>query len=511
MPQKTRIPIYPICPELISLCKQSKGQIKFQIIDHINLRGSSPKNIGFIPITDLYVKEVPDKDTHAIKVICIQEGETLTESQTQILLEQGVKAYTHKLIPESLYAAAEGKQVLAQGFYPRSFEGIKFQSYTAGIKDSGNKDLGLINSDTELLWAGTFTQNQVKATCVSSNQKSLNKKVRAVFINSGNANCCTGPKGEQNDQEIRSKLASALKSSPEQILTASTGVIGVQLEMDKINPGLESLSQEASNAQSFAKAMLTTDTCSKIYQDEGNKMLAFAKGSGMIAPNMATMLAFIVTDSRIEGLKNDQELQSFMQDCLQEAVQESFNSISVDSDTSTNDMVLLLNSCRGDLISQDDFRSTVKETCLNLAKQIIADGEGLTKIIEVSIKNFKNCYLAHKLGKNIVNSPLVKTAIHGNDPNWGRILMALGKDSEEELDLSNIEISILGQKVYTNGMPSEFIQNTENRDKLSQSMKQCHNIRIDIEDVASNESNEVLLWGNDLSYDYIKINADYTS
>jgi glutamate N-acetyltransferase/amino-acid N-acetyltransferase len=258
--------------------------------------------------------------------------------------------------------------------------------------------------------------------------------------------------------------------------------------------------------QGFSEAILTTDLVSKLYQDSQFNVLGMTKGSGMIHPQMATMLAFLVSDVRLKN-HSDSQMQEAFRAALKEAVDESFNSISVDGDTSTNDMVLFLSNAQGREITLEEFKASLKEVCRELALKIILDGEGTNRVIQLKLLGISDSLLVRKIAKSIVNSLLVKTAIFGCDPNWGRIISALGQASAEEgssIDVKNVSLKILGQKVYEAGVPTEF-----NKSELVKLMQKHKFIEIELR-VASGEGS-VMVWGSDLSYDYIRINAEYTT
>jgi glutamate N-acetyltransferase/amino-acid N-acetyltransferase len=306
------------------------------------------------------------------------------------------------------------------------------------------------------------------------------------------------------------------------VLSASTGVIGRKLELSHAKTVFTEKIEEKKNSKSyeavydFARAIMTTDTVPKISQDQKQRFLGICKGSGMIAPNMATMLGFIITDVKISGLDNEKAAE-FMQETVSEIVNATFNNISVDGDTSTNDMVLLLNNFTGENISQEEFKSSLEEVCKGLCYQIIADGEGLTKIIDLKLENLPIGPLnLQKIGRNIINSMLVKTAIFGNDPNWGRIVAAFAREEAllEGLDMSLIEVNLLDSCVFKNASAQIF---GEDLDKLAKRLKQARHVEITIgltknkSTIESKALNSAHFLGNDLSYDYVKINAEYTS
>ncbi len=478
--------------------------------DHINLSGSSPKDLGFIPITDLYVnseskvysklsKHGSRKDGSII-VACLKEGVTPSEEETKKLLEEGVSAYTYSLIKESLQAASQKKKVKAEAYVPKLPAGFKASGRAAGLKETKRKDLGVISSDYPCDWAGVFTQNKIRAICVDHNEALLGKPVRAILVNSGNANACTGKEGAENDKKMRASLAANLGVNEFEVLTASTGVIGVQLDFAKVERVISSMDFGLTyqDLNDFAQAILTTDLTSKLHQSEN--FLGFAKGSGMIHPNMATMLSFIITDANIEG---------DMQAALKEAVDATFNSISVDGDTSTNDMVLLLTNRQGKKLSELDFKKELKEVCENLAIKIVKDGEGATKLIEVKIEGALSKEDASLLAKSVIGSSLVKTAIFGCDPNWGRIIASLGYSGAEAIDENKISMSLLGQKLFEKGAPTKLSLDKTKRDDLAKQMKANNKILIEINMGLGKETAKA--WGSDLSYDYVRINAEYFS
>jgi len=539
-----RIDIYPLAGEKLA------GE--YLITDHINLSGSSPRDIGFVPLTELYASE------DGIKVACLKTGVHPTQAEAEVLRQQGVQAYCYGLLEPALYAAANGKQLRAIGFVPSLPRGFRAAGVAAGIKASGRKDLGVLVSDSPCKWAGVFTRNLVRAACVDHNIERMgiasspaaprndvdasprndgsaanDGTVRAIVCNSGNANACTGEEGARKDLELRASVATKLGLSPDDVLSASTGKIGVQLpkiSVDNICPD-----NKVDNIVDFAEAILTTDLCMKIVQlgtviasprsGRGDLLggsrgiasssttprndvhvIGFAKGSGMIAPNMATMLGFIISDARINIS------QERLQEILREITAETFNAISVDNDTSTNDMLLFLTNEQGAEITENELKSELRAVCEELAKKIAIDGEGATKLIEQCIINYERLMTkeqAMAIAKTIINSPLVKSAVFGCDPNWGRIMAAAGR-AAAELGLSDkvfakARLSILGSVVYENGMPSEWV--TTNRDELVSCMKRNRTITIDL-DLGAAESC-IKAWGCDLSYDYVRINAEY--
>jgi glutamate N-acetyltransferase/amino-acid N-acetyltransferase len=507
-----RVDIYPLPGE--------KLVGDYVIADHINLSGSSPRDIGFVPLSNLYT------ETNGIIVACLKAGVHPSNDEAEVLRKQGVKAYCYGLLEPALYAAANGQQVSAIGFVPRLPKGFKAWGGAAGIKPSGRKDLAVLISDTPCKWAGVFTRNLVRAACVDHNIDAQGPSVRAIVCNSGNANACTGDEGARKDMELRAAVAKKLGVDAREVLSASTGKIGVQLpviRLDNISPD-----NKVDNIVDFAEAILTTDLSTKIAQsrhceersDEAIHsteiaspsarndvhMIGFAKGSGMIAPNMATMLGFIISDARISVSQNR------LEEILREITAETFNAISVDNDTSTNDMLLFLTNEQGAELSEAELTAQLRDVCTELAKKIAIDGEGATKLIEQRIINYAPALTKEQavaIAKTIINSPLVKSAIFGCDPNWGRIMAAAGRAAAElglnDKVFAKARLSILGSVVYENGMPSKWI--ADNRDELASRMKRNRTITIHL-DLGAKES-VVKAWGCDLSYDYVKINAEY--
>ena len=541
------IPVIPLTEELTGK--------ELRIVDHLNLTGSSPRNIGFIPVTELYISE-SNNETAAeraisrqqcleIKVAALTDGEVPSEEEKSLLLAQGIQAYSYALMPLALYYCAEGYTLLAKAYIPSLPKYFSLTGFHAGIKavsKINNLDMAVLFSEKPCSWAGTFTKNAMKAVCVEHNIELKSKTVHGLIANSGNANCCTGEEGIKADNDLRKLLEDFLENTAEigacepcpKVLSASTGVIGRKLELSHAKKVFTEKIKEKKNSKSyeavydFARAIMTTDTVPKISQDQKQRFLGICKGSGMIAPNMATMLGFIITDVKISGLSNEKATE-FMQETISEIVNATFNNISVDGDTSTNDMVLLLNNFTGEEISKEEFKSSLEEVCKGLCYQIIADGEGLTKIIDLKLENLPISQLnLQKIGRNIINSMLVKTAIFGNDPNWGRIVAAFAREEAllEGLNMSLIEVNLLDSCVFKNASAQLF---GEDLDKLAKRLKQARHVEITI-GLTKNKSsienvenkftevppsekvlNSAHFLGNDLSYDYVKINAEYTS
>ena len=379
------------------------------------------------------------------------------------------------------------------------------------------KDLALIYSEAKCTYAGAFTLNQVKAAPVLWDQKVLVQKtaVHGVVINSGNANAVTGEVGYQNTEVMAQVFAQVKGMKKEEVLVCSTGVIGVQLPMDVIEPGIkvaaEKLTSEPQGATDAAQAILTTDTFAKeiaieeVIEGVTIRIGGIGKGSGMIHPNMATMLAFITTDVNIT--------QALLQRALNTCVNTTFNMITVDGDTSTNDSVIVLANGRAGnaCITEESeaytiFTKALKEVLKYIAISIVRDGEGATKLLEVEIQNTQSFERGKRLAKSILTSNLVKTAFFGEDANWGRILAAMGYAGETfETEQVTLEIeSAMGKMtLLKKGEPVKFSEVKAKR------ILEETEIKILVEMAEGVEV--VNAWGCDLSYDYVKINGEYRS
>ena len=367
-------------------------------------------------------------------------------------------------------------------------------------------DLGWIYSETPASVAGVFTTNQVQAAPIKQSKAVVQAgKIQAVIVNSGNANACTGEQGLHNAQTMQQLAGAQLDIAPELVAVASTGVIGHQLDMAKITSGVTALKQTAEQAAHFQQAILTTDTIEKsvtvktVIADQEVIISGCAKGSGMIHPNMATMLGFVTTDAAISS--------ELLQTALKELTEVTFNQITVDGDTSTNDMVLVLaNGMAGNpemttvTTDYEQFKAALAWVMTELAKLIAKDGEGATKLIEVNVVGAQTAIAARMIAKSIVGSMLVKSAIFGKDPNWGRILCAVGY-SGIEFDPATVTIELAGITVFEKGEPLAFDQ-TQMAENLA---AEAVNITVKLAaGVATGQA-----WGCDLTYDYVKINALY--
>lgn len=394
-------------------------------------------------------------------------------------------------------------------------KGILSCGIYSGIKKSGKPDLALIFSKNKANAVALFTKNKVKAAPILISQKHIkNGKVQAVIVNSGNANACTGKKGLEDAIEITDTTAKELNINPKDVIVASTGVIGQRLPIEEIKKGVKILVKnlKEDGLKLAAEAILTTDTFSKYVEKKINigkntvSIVGIAKGSGMIYPNLAmptsrqaTMLAFIFTDAKIK--------RNILRKATFKAVNESFNMITVDNDTSTNDMVLVLangfanNKC----IEIEDrnyfkFLNALKFVCLNLAKMIVKDAEGATKFIEITVKSAVNFKDAKEVAMCIAKSNLVKTAIFGEDPNWGRIMCAIGY-SEARIRENKISIWLCNIKIVHKGFSTNFDE------RMVKKILKKKDITI-LVDIGLGKS-KATVWACDLTPEYIRINSAY--
>ncbi len=392
--------------------------------------------------------------------------------------------------------------------------GFKICAAQANIRDwpKPRKDIALIVADVPAAAAGVFTQNQVCAAPVKVCRKHLKASggmARAVLVNAGVANACTGKEGKHNAQANAAQIAKILDCPDEHVLLASTGVIGRQLPMDRMEAGIAKALDSLGKAKpgDFAKAIMTTDIRSKqaglmLDEDEGLVMAGACKGSGMIAPNLATMLGFVLTNASIDP--------KVLKCALGEVVAATFNMVSVDGDTSTNDTLIVMASGAGksEPIEKasgkryDKFASSLYEICLSLSRQIAIDGEGATKLVVIKVVGAKKRKDAVAAARTIAESPLVKTAMFGNDPNWGRVIAALGR-SAAKVDESKVSMSLCGKPMFEHGAPVDF-----DAKELSGLMK-GKEIEL-VVDMGLGDG-EALMMTCDFSYDYVKINADYTT
>ena len=385
--------------------------------------------------------------------------------------------------------------------------GVKCSSVASGIKNNNSLDLSLISLIDGTNTAAVFTQNIFCAAPVLVAKNHLNSNIQALLINSGNANAGTGKKGLEDSFKSCEIIAEELNIKPEQVLPFSTGVIGQLLPVESIEKNANKLvnSLTEDGLGNVAKGILTTDLvekyCSVSFKVNGVtvNLSGVAKGSGMIRPNMATMLSFIVTDI---GASQDE-----LQQCLNISVNQSFNRITVDGDTSTNDACTLsATNQSGILYSQckEAFQKALNELTKKLAHMIVKDGEGSTKFVEVNVSGLESNEDCLEVAYTVAHSPLVKTALFASDANWGRILAAVGRARVKGISFENINISLNEVQIISSGEISE--QYTEEAGSREMGKPEII-IRIDLGGFKTNES----VWTTDLSYDYVKINAEYRS
>ena len=377
----------------------------------------------------------------------------------------------------------------------------------AGVKDGKptRTDVALIASDRTCTAAGVFTTNQViAAPCVVTRRHLEQGRLRAIVVNSGNANACTGEQGERHAVMMARAAAQRIGCDPYEVAVASTGVIGVPLPVERIMKAVKGIGLRPGEWGDVAKAIMTTDTKPKsigveVPLSSGTVHLrGVAKGAGMIHPNMATMLAFVMTDADVEV----DALRHF----TRHAAGRTFNAISVDGDTSTNDTLLVIANGasgvkpRGDDLAQ--FANALEGVCETLAKEIVADGEGVTKVFEVIVRGAASAEDARRAARTITTSNLVKTAIHGSDPNWGRILAAAGR-SGAKVDQSCASVRIGEVVVFASGTPLPL-----DRDAVRRVFDRAE---VPIEVDLGLGTDAARAWGTDLSAEYVRINAEYTT
>ena len=390
-------------------------------------------------------------------------------------------------------------------------DGFEAAGVACGLKKNGEKDFALLFCREPAAAAAVFTTNKFKAPPLLITEQHLGGTVRAVAINSGIANACTGEQGMDDARKTASLVGEKLGLQAEEVLVASTGVIGFYLPIDKIAAGVEQAASRLSpdGGRDAAQAIMTTDTVIKesavrFFPGEGQQpfvIAGMAKGSGMICPDMATMLAFLTTDLNVE--------KELLQEALLEAVAHSFNLISVDGDTSTNDMVLLL-AGGGTMPNKIDkesplwpvFQKALAHVCRELAYKVVADGEGVTKVIKLTVRGAADYDMARRLARSVLNSSLVKTAFFGEDANWGRIITAMGYAG---VDFIPERVNIfLGDVQVTDGGRGLVFDEVAAKAVLKQAEVP---VLIDLK----LGNTEITAWGNDLSHEYININSDYRS
>lgn len=399
---------------------------------------------------------------------------------------------------------------LIQGGGVTSAMGFLAGGTYAGLKtyEEGVLDLGILMSERPAALAATFTTNAVVSPSVTlSKARAKSGTTRAVVANSGCANCCVGGQGFSDATEMAALAAGHVGVDPEQMLVCSTGVIGVELPMALIRQNVGNVRLSADGGNDFARSILTTDTHSKeiavSFESGGRKITigGAAKGVGMIHPNMATMLCFVATDAPVD--------QTFLQEALTEAVNASFNMIDIDGDQSTNDTVLVMaNGVAGgqeiDSGSPDTgaFREALTYVCTELAKELVRDGEGAQRVMEVVVKGAGSLDDARKAAREVAGSNLVKTMLHGRDPNWGRMMMALGK-SGARIEESKIDMFINEIQIVHEGMAISFF-----KDAVVSAMGAA-DVRLGIDLNLGDEA--ATAWGCDLTEEYVIFNSAYTT
>ena len=389
-------------------------------------------------------------------------------------------------------------------------EGIKLGSVHSKMYQKRRYDLSIIELCKNTIISGVFTNNKVKAAPVLITQKHIkNKNLKYLIVNAGNANAGTGVQGINDIKKYCKKLSDISSCVFEDILIFSTGVIGERIKVENINKAIPILFKKLKqdNWLNFSKSILTTDTCIKLVskkiqiKNEPVVITGVAKGSGMIMPNMATMLSFVATNLKISKKELDKMLIRL--------TDKSYNMITVDGDTSTNDSSILISSGKSKINymqlnsrEKSKFDNCIESIYQELAKKIIKDAEGATKFITINIKKAKNKNIGKNVGMSIANSSLVKTALFAEDPNWGRILSAIGNSNIDKSSISNLEIYIGKYLVFKNNK----LYKKYNESMVARYLK---NKNIDLNIFLNNGKYNITIWTSDLTYQYIKINAEY--
>ena len=378
-----------------------------------------------------------------------------------------------------------------------------FSAYVAniGIKDS-SQDLTLVVAESVCVASGVFTQSRFAGpSVVVSRENIADNSARAVVVISKNSNVATGAEGMSNAREVVSAVAQKIGCEAKDVLIASTGVIGRQYPMQSVRAGLSAIPDKFENTsvEDVARGIMTTDTVHKTAEatiaGSSARVVGVAKGVGMIEPNMATLITMMFTDAEIDKASLDQ--------MFRRVIDKTFNCVSVDTDTSTSDTAIILASGAAGSVDTVSFETALYEVALSLTKQVAGDGEGAEKLIEVCVDGARDVRQAKLVAKSIVNSPLVKTAVHGADPNWGRVAMAIGKCSDEhDIDESKVVIRFGTQEVYPTFVGASGL------DALSKYMR-SDTVRIHV--TLNTGKADCTVWGCDLTDGYIRINADYTT
>ena len=374
--------------------------------------------------------------------------------------------------------------------------GVRSGAVAAGIKPAAALDVGLIATEQPCVWAGTFTQNAAAAAPVLWSKARLSSPVRAVIVNSGNANACTGPEGEIAVESEAAAVATELGCAPEEVLVASTGPIGIPLPVEKIVATAPALAESlAEDPNAFANSILTTDTTIKRATASAGDatIVGVAKGAAMLAPNMATMLAFVATDASVDA--------GTLQKVLDVAVDQSFNRISVDACESTNDSVFMLATGAAGEVPLGELTDAVTSVCKQLAEAMVRDAEGGSRFVRVFVEGATGDGHACELARAVASSNLWKAAVHGGDPNWGRIAAALGA-VDQALDLGALVISLNEVALFTAGAPT---------DRLSEARAAMAMGDITVGCVVGPGPGRAEFLTSDLSPDYVTLNAEGTT
>ena len=379
-----------------------------------------------------------------------------------------------------------------------------------GIKPSGNPDLALIVGDGSFAAAGVYTRNQiVAAPVVLCRDRTPSSSIRAVVVNSGNANACTGEQGDRDAAAMCRQVADLIGADESEVLVMSTGIIGQHLPMDAVSSGISEAAASLGGADGdfldASDAILTTDKGRKVASGtvdiDGTKVrvAAMAKGAGMIAPDMATMLGVVMTDADLEP--------QLAQGILRSIAADSFNRVSVDGHTSTNDTLLMLSSGASTVKvtpgNQAEFVELVRRLCVELAVKLVADGEGATRVMKIHVRGADSDDDADTIARAIGESPLVKTAITGCDPNWGRIVSAAGY-AGGAMNPRRTSLRLCGVSIYKGGVPEAF-----NEAALSATMKSCDIVDVDL--IVGDGRGTATRWASDLTVDYVRFNSEYTT
>ena len=377
-------------------------------------------------------------------------------------------------------------------------QGFALHVGNVGIKDDTN-DLMVLTCDSHSSAAGVFTQSRFAGPNIEISKQNIATGVaKAIAVISKNANVATGETGRSNAEEITELIAATVNAEPSEIILGSTGVIGVQYPMDKIRDYLTQLEAPFSEREAdlAAAAIMTTDTHPKVASAAAGPatIVGIAKGVGMIEPDMATMIAIITTDAEINSDRLDE--------IFRRIVDKTFNALSVDTDTSTSDMAVVLASGQAGVVEENEFESALSEVCLDLTRQLAADGEGAETLVVVDVTSARDDEQARRVAKAIVNSPLVKTAIHGRDPNWGRVAMAIGKCGDADINQQEVSIHFGDQEVYPTPASPQ---------KLAELETYLASAEVRIAADLGIGDGTFTAYGCDLTDGYVRINADYTT